>query len=120
MLKVYHLSYADNIGGAAKATFRVHKALKKYGIQSKILVNKSITNDPDIIYTSNLLEKNYIKLKPRLIKVLSNFLITKNQSLHSPSLIPSNWHQIVNNSNVDIVNVHWVQKEMSSIKNIRS
>ena len=118
MLKVYHLSYADNIGGAAKATFRVHKALKKYGIQSKILVNKSITNDPDIIYTSNLIEKNYIKLKPRLIKVLSNFLITKNQSLHSPSLIPSNWHQIVNNSNVDIVNLHWVQKEMISIKNI--
>ena len=30
--------------------------------------------------------------------------------------MPSNWHSH-SNSNADIVNLHWIQKEMISIKN---
>ena len=43
---------------------------------------------------------------------------TENKIIHSPSVFPSNWVKHINNSNVDIVHLHWIQSEMLSIKDI--
>ena len=33
-MKIIHLNYSDNIGGAAKAAFRIHQSLIKEGYES--------------------------------------------------------------------------------------
>ena len=45
-------------------------------------------------------------------------LKTENKIIHSPSVLPSNWVKHINNSDVDIVHLHWIQGEMLSIKDI--
>lgn len=117
-MKVFHLSYGDIVGGAAIASFRIHLALKKIGVKSKMLVNKKFSDDNDVFYNTNIIKNLIIKLKPRLVYPLVKTLRTKNKALHSPSILNSNWHEFINNSNADIVNLHWIQKEMISIKNI--
>jgi len=45
-------------------------------------------------------------------------LKTENKVIHSPSILPSNWVKLINNSDADIVHLHWIQREMLSIKDI--
>lgn len=48
MTDVLHLSARDNEGGAAQATYRLHRGLRTLGVDSKMLVQKKVTDDPNI------------------------------------------------------------------------
>jgi len=48
MIKVLFLSSSDNMGGAAKATLKLFKALQKTNISVRMLVKKKLTNDATI------------------------------------------------------------------------
>jgi hypothetical protein len=47
-MKIIHLNYSDNIGGAAKAAFRIHQSLIKEGYESEMWVCKSDKSDLSI------------------------------------------------------------------------
>lgn len=44
-MKVVHLSYADGGGGAGKAAYRIHRGLRRVGIDSHMQVSKRATSD---------------------------------------------------------------------------
>jgi glycosyltransferase involved in cell wall biosynthesis len=46
--KVVHLSTADNDGGSGRAAYRIHEGLRQLGWQSRMLVGRKGTNDPDV------------------------------------------------------------------------
>ena len=117
-MKIIHLSYADIVGGAAKATYRIHQAQRKNGINSQIFVNKKLSKDVNVFTPRNIFNKFFIKIRPHLIQPLRKTLFTKNNILHSPNLINSVWYKILNKTDADLINLHWIQKEMISIKNI--
>ena len=41
-MKIGLFNYSDNLGGAARATFRIHKSLLNEGYNSTLYVNKKI------------------------------------------------------------------------------
>jgi glycosyltransferase involved in cell wall biosynthesis len=47
-LSVLHISFEDNIGGSAKAAYKIHLGLRDRGVNSKMLVRWKITSDPDV------------------------------------------------------------------------
>jgi glycosyltransferase involved in cell wall biosynthesis len=47
-LSVLHISFEDNIGGSAKAAYKIHLGLRERGVNSKMLVRWKITSDPDV------------------------------------------------------------------------
>lgn len=47
-MKVVHLAYADGGGGAFKAAHRIHRGLRALDIDSRMLVSKRVTGDPDV------------------------------------------------------------------------
>ncbi len=47
-MKIVHINYFDNKGGAGKAAFRLHESLKKSGCESKILVDYKFSNSEDV------------------------------------------------------------------------
>ncbi|HEY1662544.1 MAG TPA: glycosyltransferase [Verrucomicrobiae bacterium] len=47
-MKVLHLATHDNFGGAARAAYRQHLALRGAGIDSRMLVRHKHTDDPDV------------------------------------------------------------------------
>lgn len=48
-MKVLHLLTHDNLGGAARAAFRQHQALRKFGIDSRMLVRHKHSDDRNVI-----------------------------------------------------------------------
>tara|TARA_A100001011_G_C14279977_1_gene831127 strand:- start:885 stop:2120 length:1236 start_codon:yes stop_codon:yes gene_type:complete len=116
-MKIIHLTYADS-GGAHNAVHRIHQALQKKNIDSKLWVNRSSLNDSTVkpVNRINKLVNDFRRhlIKSSLVKTLK----TKNKIIHSPSILPSRWVKQINVSDADIIHLHWVQDEMLSIKDI--
>jgi glycosyltransferase involved in cell wall biosynthesis len=48
LLKVLHISTADNSGGSGRSAYRIHTGLRRLGVVSRMLVGQKVTNDPDV------------------------------------------------------------------------
>lgn len=117
---VMHLSYSDIKGGAAIACFRIHKAILNYGKYfSKILVkDKNLKNDNVIPIYKSKYGNFYGKIKSNLGRKVQYLQKTDNNILHSTSLLPSFLHKKLNNLDLDILHLHWIQSETISIESI--
>lgn len=116
-MKVIHLSTSD-IGGAGTATLRIHKSLLEIGVNSEMWVNISKTKEKTVFQPDNKIKK-FLTFFRRYLRIpLVKLMKTKNPILHSPSILPSTWIKKINESNADIINLHWIQHEMMSISDI--
>ena len=118
-MKIIHLNHSDINGGAAIAAYRIHQSLIKNGVNSKMWVDKVYSDDWTVVGPKNNIEKALVEIKGRFIrKSILKTLISKNKIIHSLSLFPSKWVRYINESDADIVNLHWIQNEMLSVKDI--
>jgi glycosyltransferase involved in cell wall biosynthesis len=117
-LKVIHLNYSDIKGGAARAAYRIHYCLRNAGVDSHMWVNEAAAGDWTVEGPTSKLEKVMVSIRPRLISPLRKTLKTCNPIIHSPAVLPSPWIKRINESDVDVVHLHWVQNEMLSIADI--
>jgi len=105
-LKIIHLNFTEIYGGAAKAANRLHKELIRQGVDSKMLVLKKETKDPNIIEAPSLyssLDKGVLLIR----KVLNRFrrLFTNTSyNYNSQSLLLN----ALNKLDFDIIHLHWV------------
>ena len=119
-MKVIHLNHSDINGGAARAAYRIHHALRKRGIDSRMWVNSANSDDWTVEGPESKLERALAKLRPAIGQIPRKLLKTENLILHSSSWLPSSWVKKINNSDADLVHIHWVAREMLSIKDIGS
>jgi len=118
-MKIVHLNYFDINGGAARAVYRINNSLLKKGINSRMWVNKATSGNWSVEEPTSKIDKILNEIRPRLINYsLVKMLKTENKIIHSPSVLSSRWVKHVNNSDADIVHLHWIQNEMLSIKDI--
>ena len=116
-MKVIHLSTSDS-GGAGRAAFRIHKSLLEIGVNSKMWVDISNTGEKTVTSPKGKINKTLAFMRRYTRIPFLKLLKTKNPVLHSPATFPSSWIKKINDSNADIVNLHWVQHEMLSISDI--
>jgi glycosyltransferase involved in cell wall biosynthesis len=116
-MKILHLTYND-FGGAGRAALRIHQALFKAGVDSRMKVGRSSIEDWTVHGPSTNLERGLALLRPHLTSPICKALKTGNSSLHSPQVLPSNCVKRINDSDADVVNLHWVQGEMLSVADI--
>jgi glycosyltransferase involved in cell wall biosynthesis len=117
-MNVFQINQSDSLGGAARAAYRIHLAIRQQGEESKMLVNVKCSDDWTVEGPQSLIDKVRARLSPHAAKTIRNLLKTKNLILHSPAIIPSAFPAFINESDVDIVNLHWVAWEMLSISDI--
>ena len=117
-MKVLQLNHSDINGGAARAAYRIHQALRNSGIDSQMLVNVAASGDWTVHGPSNKLSKAITLARPHLATPFQKLLRTTNPIIHSPALVPSRWPERINASDSELVNLHWVQGEMLSIADI--
>lgn len=117
-MKVIHLNYSDFEGGAARAAYRIHQSLLNDGIDSKMWVNKAYLGDWTVLESNDSFQKamNFVRRKSE--RVLLKFIKSKYTALNSLSIFPTNWHKLINQSDSDIIHLHWVQDAMLSIGDI--
>ena len=118
MMKVFHINHSDTSGGAARAAYRIHHAVRASGIDSRMLVNVSTSGDWTVQGPSGKTAKAISLIRPQLVAPLRKMLRTRNPIIHSPSVLPSCWPKRFNDSDADLVHLHWIQGEMLSIADI--
>lgn len=120
-MKVVHINTSDKSGGAAIAAYRLHKALLKENIDSKMLVLDKVTDEKEIFSVmKNKLDKFLIsKLKPQLDSlVFRKFSKRKNKIIFSQGKYS---YSIRNNlliKEADIIHLHWINNGLLSIEEI--
>ena len=117
-MKVIHLAYSDFIGGASIAAERIHLSLLKNNIESKLWVDEPKKKILTGNRLNNNLEKIYKKIRIFSIVPLLKLIKTDLPIHHSVSILQSKWYDKINKSDADVVNLHWVQRETLSIKDI--
>ena len=81
-------------------------------------VNFSSSGDKTIEMPLNKIQKLISIINSHISHQFTKLLKTKNKIIHSPSIFSSHWVNRINNSDVDIVHLHWFQHEMLSIADI--
>ena len=117
-MNALQLNYSDINGGAARAAYRIHHALRSSGIVSQMLVNVAAAGDWTVQGPATKWAKAMGRIRPQLATPFRQLLRTGNPIIHSPALVPSRWPERINASEADLVQLHWVQGEMLSIADI--
>ena len=116
-MKVLHINRSD-VGGAGRAVYRIHSALRSAGVDSTMWVNHSLTGDWTVKTPLKPVDRLFMRAAPHLANLSTKFLRTKNHIIHSPAFLPSKWLKYINDSDYDLVHLHWIGGEMLSIKDI--
>ncbi|AHB87951.1 glycosyltransferase [Thermosynechococcus sp. NK55a] len=118
-MKVIHLNCFDIIGGAARAAYRIHHALRRVGVDSWLWVDVAASGDWTVEGPTTNFGKGLAILRRALGRgLVKSVLKTGNPILHSPAFLPSGRVRALNSSDADILHLHWVQGEMLSIEDI--
>lgn len=118
-MKVLQLNYSDINGGAARAAYRIHHALRQAGVDSSMFVDSASSGDWTVQGPTTKLRKGLAKLRPTMgSSIFKHVFKTGNPIIHSPAILPSGRVNELNNSDADILHLHWVQGEMLSIAEI--
>jgi glycosyltransferase involved in cell wall biosynthesis len=117
-MKVLHLSQADIRSGAGRAAYRIHDGLRRRGVESELWVNRKESKDWTVLGPPSDLQKILCMARSFIAAQLIKRVIKRDYNFHSLSLFPSELLSRINSSEVDVVNLHWVQGEMLSISDI--
>jgi len=118
-MKILHISKGDIKGGAFIAAYRIHCSLREKNIDSYMWVDTKISNDPTVMTTEHtFLNKKLAILKTVPTRILLKIMKKDNRVIHSPSFLSSSWVKKINESDADVINLHWVNREMLSIEDI--
>lgn len=105
-MKVLHLSFSKK-GGAGVSAFRLSEALQKIGIESEFIYFKPYAKETARI---GWLEKK--------LNGLRNILFSQVFHLGTINLFPSSLLRVINESDADLIHLHWINAEMLSIEQI--
>lgn len=118
-MKIVHINYSDQTGGAAIAAYRHNEAMNKIGLKSRMLVVKRNLKSKSNIYK--------VLQNEKLLFILSNIFIRLNIFLNHyfktfATFSFTFWgfkvhkHPIVKES--DVIYLHWINNSMLSISSI--
>mgnify|MGYP000151977082 CR=1 FL=1 len=119
-MRVFALNLSDSIGGAAKAAYRIHQAVRGIGVDSSLAVHRKTLNDPHTIGPKNNLEILFDRFRSGIGVLVARLMRTRNGDYHSPAIFPTFWSQKLNQSNADVVHLHWIHGEMMSVSDLGS
>lgn len=120
-IRVVHISTSVTSGGAALACKRISKTLSDNSIQSTILVynDKNTSKNSQVeVYNVGWMKRLLSTVRSLLINIFRVFVGIKRGETFSFGVIGSGIlnHRIIRS--VDIINLHWINGEMLSIRSI--
>ena len=117
-MKILHIGYSDTLGGASIAMMRLHNSLLNSNVNSKVLVGQKLSKDENVIGPEKKSEKYINEFKIRLARQKKYIYKHDGKFSHSLNIFSSQILKKINKIKPDIVNLHWVNNELISIKQI--
>lgn len=117
-MNIIYLSYSDINGGAAKGAYRLHKGFSDTNINSKMLVRRKSSDDSSVEQYNIPLSKRKEKFNDCVAQKLYPIFREKLQEFSSFNLRYTNVDKYINNSDADVVIMHWIGADTISLKEI--
>jgi len=118
-MKILIVNSSDIQGGAARASYRLHKSLLAQGVDSQMLVQNKISGDFTVIGPETKFQKLIGRLRPVINKMPVKLYKKRTEILFSPSFFGSGYIvDKINEINPDIVHLHWVCGGMIKVEHI--
>src|SRR5690554_5965240 len=116
-MKIVIVNTLDIEGGAARAAYRLHRALLAEGVDSRMLVQSKTSDDYTVIGSVSKIQKGLGKIRPTLDAVPLWRYKNRTQTLFSPAWVPfSNTVDQINALEPDVVHLHWINGGMLRIE----
>lgn len=113
-MKILHINFTDQGGGAAIAAYRHHEAMRVNGYDSRMLVEYKRSLDPNVIEISKSpIKAMYFKLRNKLIQVFGNYYAAWSCNIFGYDI--SKEQPIIE---ADIIILHWINGYTLSIKSL--
>jgi glycosyltransferase involved in cell wall biosynthesis len=112
------VAYSDTKGGAARAGYRLHRALIGSGVDSRMRVRHKGTGDPTVhaaVKPIAMIDRGLRIVVGQWIAGLQRASTTVIRSANS---LPSSWSRPINAGSSNVVNLHWVGLDTMSIADI--
>lgn len=112
-----HICNMDGQGGAAIGAYGLHRAMIRLGIDSKMLVIRKVTDDPTVSQVGRYRRRarNWLRRAEKLLLLLER---TSDTTLRTLNIFPTGIHRLINQSDADIVQLHWIGIHTISIGEI--
>ena len=107
-MKVLLVSNYDIKGGAARATYRLHKGLQGIGVNSEILAGNKSSNDETVRLMPTKLGEKFKSIRPKLNRLPLKLYPKLGPVIFSPQWVPDSLALEVAKINPDAINLHWV------------
>ena len=117
-MSILLVSQADIGGGAARAAYRLHRALLEHDVMSGMRVRSKRSDDPAVEGPATRLAKLNSLLRPAIGSALMRMQRSGNPNLHSGNWLPSAFASEINVSTAEVINLHWVGGETLSVEDI--
>jgi len=98
----------DLIGGAARAAYRLHQALRLIGLDSRLLVQRKVTDDPTVHGPTGPFAKALARARPFLDSLPLRGYPSRPPGLFSPAVLPDSLAPRIAALQGDLVHLHWV------------
>ena len=108
-MKILHISTRDIEGGAARAANRLHQGLREINVDSQMLVQTKVSDDPTVIAPQTITEKSLAKLGGIVDTIPPKFYLRHTQISFSTQWLPDAIYPRIVRLNPDLINLHWIQ-----------
>ena len=117
-MRILNVSYSDLFGGAAKSSYRIHSSFNSIGgnFKSEMLVVKKLSKDHNVITLNKPIVKLLFKIKNYIGMFFSK--IDNNKYPTSYNFFNSPFVNMINHSNYDLINLHWINAETLSLNDV--
>lgn len=117
-MKLIHCNSTDCGGGAARAMMRLHNALDREGVETRVRVRIKSGENAKVIGPAGRLDKALGLVRPAFGRVLEKVVGATESTYRSYNLLPSRLARELNASDADLVHLHWLGDECMSIADI--
>jgi len=118
-MKILHLCSSDTSGGAARSTYRLHTGLRKEGVDSKMLVLKKNSKDPNVIGRTGYFWKLTAFIYRQVEKTQVRVYCRRKKEIFSVGNISSmDIVSKVRELDPDIIHLHWINGAFINYKQL--
>lgn len=98
----------DLVGGAARAAYRLHQGLRRIGVDSQLLVQRKVTDDPTVHGPEGPIAKAVARARPFLDSLPLRSYPSRRGGLFSPAILPYPLGPRIAALQGDLIHLHWV------------
>ena len=116
-MRVLIISSGDLAGGANRAAFRIHQALRGIGVESFMAVRRKHSTDPHV-HKMTPLELGWPPVGRGYLDMLPSILCRRKDEPISMGMQSINLGTLISRFKPDVINLHWINAGIASIRTV--